>query len=163
MVEPFLVPPSRLLYRLVGALEYQRVSDAWRAARERQKNDHSYIAACASQLVNDLGNLMNDPEFGEKMHTHTMTPLGGGQIGGPQPFVSMFSDFEALASSTDDKVQTIVRSVEYVLTFSVPKGAAIGAASDLSGRETEVLVPNNLNALAAMLIDQGANPRRVVT
>lgn len=159
-MDPFHVPPSRLLYRLVGRSEYERVLAAWRAAREQQTHDPRYIVACASQLAKNLDNLMNDPEFAEKMHTHTMTPLGGGQIGGPQPFVSMFTDFDSLANSTDDKVQVIVRNAEYVLTFSVPKSAAINAASDLSGRETEVLVPNNLEALSAMLIDHGANPRQ---
>ncbi len=145
----------RKLYRLVGQAERDLVERAAAASRTIGMHD-----ANSQVLVGQLANLAQRPDFGNVLQTHTMSPLGGGSIGGPQPLVSMFSDFDALASSTDDQVQNIVRNAPFVLTFEVPLESALDAPSDLSRGESEVVVPNDIQALPGMFVSAAANPFR---
>lgn len=148
--------PYRLLYRLVGDDELNLVKRARAAAGGKPQ----VISHLEDILEAQMQDLLGQDDLGEVLHTHTMTSIGGGSIGGDQALVSMFSDFESLAASTDDQVRTILQNAPYVLTFQVPRQAALDAPSDLSRSESEVIVPNDLQALSATLIDITANPYR---
>lgn len=82
-------------------------------------------------------------------------------MGGSQPLISTTSSVQALRNSTDTAVQNIVANAPYLASFSVPRSGAMGAPSELSHHEEEVVVPNDLQALPAMLTGIQSNPYRV--
>lgn len=145
----------RTVYRFVGTDEYELVKSASYATQTTEKAQHLYQYLC-----NQLEEISQRDDFGELIHSHTMTSEGGGRIGGGQVFASFTSDVQKLRQSTDDAVQLIIGGAEYLLTFTVPRDGAIDAASDLSKAEGEVLVPNDLEALGACLTDYCKNPYR---
>lgn len=144
-----------MVYRFMSAEELARLTQAAKAYQGKPKE----VVAAAGRLTQEMKRLMELEDFGNQIQDFTMTPYGGGQIGTPdQFFVATTADPAKLSQSTDDTVQKIVRGAAKLATFRVPKSAAIGAPSDLSQEEAEVLVPNMLSELGAMLIAGVDNP-----
>lgn len=150
--------PFRIVHRFVGEQEKQKLQQ-FQAASRGPGAGPQHSQAMADALTERMGEITAQ-DFAEVLHTHTMTPVGGGPVGGNQPLVSMTSNIRALRQSTDPGVQNIVQNAPFIASFSVPRGAAVGAPSDLSRHEREVVVPNDSQALPAMMFDVRENPYR---
>jgi len=149
----FLFPKARLLYRFMSRDEYARLKET----SNKFHGNPLAINAQGKALSDALNRLIINPNFGEMLYNHTMTASGGGSIGHKGELIATTEDVDKLAQSTCHRVQAIVTNADYIVTFEVPQDAAIGAPSDLSKTEGEVLVPNDFQALAAMMIDCSKN------
>jgi len=137
----------RTIYRFVGKEEYDSVIRAKYATLTDEKLGYMHTI-----LVKQMDNFMSQQDVGNLIQAHTMSESGGGSIGGGQALVSATLDVDQLSRSTDDAVQKIVQNADFILEFKVPRGAVLEAPSELSQKEREVLVPNDIEALPACFV-----------
>lgn len=109
-------------------------------------------------LSAQMNAFVNNTGMGNALQQHTMTRFGGGRIGQGQPLVSFATSVEKLVASTDPSVQTICKSAPYIITILVPNDSCLPGASDLSKKETEVVVCNAIEPLAMLLAKVTPNP-----
>jgi hypothetical protein len=148
---PAAAEGRRLLFRFVSAEE----KDYWTLKAGQTAFTKETAIAMDLQLENALAVAMNDPSFAESMHDFTMAEGGGGRAG---KFIATTSDIDRLRQSTDDVVQGIVKNAEFIISFSVTKLSGVGAVSELSQSEGEVLLPNRPDALAYFVWKVTLNP-----
>lgn len=153
----------RVLYRFVGTTEKNQLVDAratflqrvTTAADRMNVTDHA-----ENQLVARMQTLIAQPDIGNAIFNHSMAAGSGGRIGGGSSMVSMTTDYDALANSTDPAVRQIVANAPYMAVFVIPTEGILGGASGLSQAEGEVFVANIAAALAVCLADSQSNPHR---